>query len=363
MNIFAFEPLIPNQKWIASPQLFSKKARAHFTHYLANGYYKKIDEGLIVMDISQSNCHYIGLIGLLDLKDYKQGKLIQHESVLASQQQISTELLIERKAMIKPAVVTYAPNQKIDNLLYKYAHTEDPFLEFDFEDCNEKRKFWLINKHDISFKIIQQTFKEEVRRAYIADGHHRFAAARWLNEEKKYPPTILCSLFSFDQMDIFDFNRVVKKPTDLSSGTLINALSKYVHIQAIDKARKPRRKFEMIMNLNSKWYQLKWRTNLLELLKPKHQILFDAELLNEYILQPFFGIEDIKNNSRVSYVSGVSGLSTLKKKLNNQQVAFLLYPIQFSELTQIVDRGGLLPPKSTWFEPRMYNGIIATQWP
>lgn len=363
MNFFAFEPLIPKQKWIASPQLFSKKARANFPQFLANGYYKKIDEGLIVIAISQSENQYIGLIGLLDLQDYKQGKLMQHENVLASQQQISTELLIERKAMIKPAVVTYTPNQKIDNILKKCVQTEDPLFEFDFEDSNEQRKFWLINKHDVSFKIIQKTFKEEVRLAYIADGHHRFAAARWLNEEKKYPPTILCSLFSFDQMDIFDFNRVVKKPTDLNADSLLNAMSKYVHVQPIDEARKPRRKFEMIMHLETQWYQLRWRTNLLECLKQKHQILFDAELLNEYILQPYFGIEDIKNDTGVRYVSGVSGWSDIENKLNTQQVAFLLYPIQFSELTQVVDRGGLLPPKSTWFEPRMYNGIIATQWP
>ncbi len=363
MNIFAFKPLIPNQKWVSPPHLFSNKARSHFLEFLANGYYDKVEEGLIVIEISHSDYRYIGLIGAVDLQDYVEGKLMRHENILFAQLKNSTELLVQRKAMIKPAVLTYAPNQKLDHLLNGYVQNKNSILELDFEDSNEKRKFWLINKQDENFTRIQKVFNEDVTGAYIADGHHRFAAASWLYEKRNYPPTILCSLFSFDQMDIFDFNRVVNKPSDLSSTQLIAALSKYVHIKAIDQGRKPERKFEISMKLGDNWYQLKWRTKLLESLRKKQSVLFDAQLINEYIFRTIFGITDVKTDSGVSYFSGRRGLVDIENNVDIGQVAFLLYPINFSELTTVIDEGGLLPPKSTWFEPRMYNGIIVTLWP
>ena len=361
MKISSFRPLIPNKKWISSPDSFSEKAKVSLMEYIQNGFYLELEPGFIIIEIKHRNYRYLGLVGMLSLDDYRNGKLLPHENVMAAQQQVNMDLLLHRKTMIKPCIIAYKPQKAMTQIMLECIANHKPQLELQFDNRSEKRTYWLIKEGSDEFASLQQSFKK-VEKAFIADGHHRFAAATWLADHNNFPPDILCCLLSFDDMAIYDYDRIVEKPPNLTNTNLIAALSKYVNITPLEKPAKPRRKYEMIMKLESEWYLLKWRGRVINKLKKKYPILFDAQMLNEFVLRRIFGIENVKTDSRVTYFSGIQDIQELMKRRDEGKVAFILYPIKIDDLTKTVVQGNLLPPKSTWFEPRMNAGIIINTW-
>ena len=209
-------------------------------------------------------------------------------------------------------------------------------------------------------------FETHVSKAIIADGHHRTSTNALLyqkaknDEEKKRFGKLLSAFFPSNQIDILDFNRVVELDADTVSMTrLMASLSTITDIFPSDEPIKPVRKHEVGMYLNNEWYLLKWRGDIIKEYEKKG-IVLDCTLLDELILDKILGIKDSKNDQRLYYVEGPKGVQGLVKKVNKLRTAvgFNMYPVQFEEMEAITNLGGVLPPKSTWFEPRMKNGLI-----
>ena len=346
---------LPKRKWISSPDSFCDQVKYNFPEYLKNGFYKSVGEGMFIIHI-RGQRSYRGIIAHIPIEDYRTGQILKHEDILPARHQAAMDRVIQRQALIKPTLLTYQPVVEIDRILTAHMEQNSPVLILDFDYNREQRSYWLVQKGSPDHMALSQLFETRVEHAYIADGHHRFAAIDWLNRHQSFHHSILSSLYSFDEMSIHDYNRIVEKPPRLSPASLIAQISKYLNITPLNQAWKPQRKYELSMKLGGEWYRLTWRNKWIKKAKTKDP--FDAYLLNQLILKNIFGIEDVRIDSRVHYISGIHGLEQVEAKMNEQKVAFLLFPIQIKDLTDALDHHELLPPKSTWFEPRTKNGIV-----
>jgi len=185
-----------------------------------------------------------------------------------------------------------------------------------------------------------------------------------IKKKKKANPygDLLTAFFPVDQLEIYDYNRIVDASGDITMTQFMAKLSKVFEIDMLEKPMKPKRKHEIVMFLNKEWFLLKWRPEVLKQYK-KQKIVLDASLLDEKILKNILGIIDVKTDTRIKYVSGTEGIETIRVKTlkSDSRVAFCLYPAQMSDLLTTADLGGVMPPKSTWFEPRMKNGLIVQE--
>jgi uncharacterized protein (DUF1015 family) len=207
-------------------------------------------------------------------------------------------------------------------------------------------------------------YQKLVPKLYIADGHHRCSTSEKLlklqgKRKGKDYRHILAAIFPFEQLDILDYNRTVQLPYHFKLTRFMAEVSRFCHIKALHRPAKPRKKHDLTMYLNDEWYQLTWKEEVLKKYKKQPAIL-DAHLLDKEILEGVLGIIDISTDMSVDYIPGNLGAVKVQEKarVSEQHVGFCIYPVQFSELVKVSDHHGALPPKSTWFEPRMINGLI-----
>ncbi|MGE0569436.1 MAG: DUF1015 domain-containing protein, partial [Bacteroidia bacterium] len=204
---------------------------------------------------------------------------------------------------------------------------------------------------------------------YIADGHHRSASSALLgksrrNKNKNYTGEesfnyYLGIFFPEDELQIFDYNRVVKDIGNYTSNEFIEQIEKSFTIEAISgKYFSPRKKHEISMYINYKWYALTPKSNTYDPNDPVGSL--DAAILTKNILSPILGISDLRINKRIGFVPGIKGNAELKKQVDNGRfaVAFGLFPVSMNQLKWIADTGNIMPPKSTWVEPKMRSGLV-----
>ena len=226
-----------------------------------------------------------------------------------------------------------------------------------------------MDKGEESDTIIK-LFRKKVQQSYIADGHHRVKTALILHQTDNKNEvmdtrirSVLSLYFSWDNLSIFDFNRCAELFQSISPLEFMAALSRICNIKKLKLGRKPKKKHELTMLLYGEWYKISWKKKILK----KHAdqpVLFDTFLLNEYIFRGIVGLQDIRDDFRVKYVEGIAGLSGLEEMVSKSQnrVGFCIYPISPDELKKMADLGLTLPPKSTWFEPRVKNGLLVKEF-
>ncbi|MBR6158703.1 MAG: DUF1015 domain-containing protein, partial [Lachnospiraceae bacterium] len=206
----------------------------------------------------------------------------------------------------------------------------------------------------------------DTKEIYIADGHHRCASAvkAGLNRREAHPAFdgseefnyFLSVLFADDELLIMDYNRVVKDLNGLSSAEVLDALGKVGTLTGEDAAYKPEAKGNVGVFLDGKWYRLKFFDELI----PDDPVEgLDVSVLQKNVLEPVFGISDPKTDKRIDFVGGIRGLAELEKRVNTDcAIAFSMYPTSIKELFAVADANLLMPPKSTWFEPKLRSGIF-----
>jgi len=174
---------------------------------------------------------------------------------------------------------------------------------------------------------------------------------------------LLSAFFPAQELDIHDYNRVVIGFNELSLSSLVVKLSQVFDMDVLNKPRKPKEKHELIMFLNKEWFSLKWKNSILKKYD-KEKVLLDANLLDQEVMQSILGIEDVRTDSRLKYVEGTKGIEEIRLRANKgeERIAFCLYKVELRDLMQIADANKIMPPKSTWFEPRMKNGLIAKEF-
>jgi uncharacterized protein (DUF1015 family) len=353
---------------IKAPDDFFGAIKQDYRTYYEQGYFYKVDQpALYIYRIEQTERQYTGLIAGVDIKDFLDGNIRKHEHTLAAKEEKQMLLLRKRRAAVKPVMLAYATVEIIDQWLLAYTEQFDAVLDIPFGK-DESHKVWAIESPTL-IEELQQLFRVHVPAAYIADGHHRTSTAARMYQKMKDGEikgdfnNLFAAFFPNRYVEIRDFNRVVTSLNGHTATIFIAKLSQVFEIEVLPKPSRPERKFELTMYLQGEWYRLRWKERIM-LEYADETVILDAMLLDHKVMAKVLGIEDVRNDSRVRYVEGPKGIDGLLKQAEKYEdsVAFCLYPVQMEEVMAVADIGQVLPPKSTWFEPRMKNGVLVQEY-
>jgi uncharacterized protein (DUF1015 family) len=270
-------------------------------------------------------------------------------------------------ANIEPVFLAYPAVKKIDKIVSSITKKEAPEYDFVSED-GFRHKFWVVKDRENN-KLIEKLFAEKVPFTYVADGHHRTAAAALVGKEKreknpKHNGTeeynyFMAVHFPDNQLRIIDYNRTVKDLNGLSEKEFLSKLEKeFVIKEKGPKIYKPRKLHNFSMYLEGKWYRLTARSETYDDKDPIGGL--DVTILANQILTPVLDIQDLRRSKRIDFIGGIRGLGELKKRVDSgdMKVAFALYPVSMKHLIAIADSGNIMPPKTTWFEPKLRSGLV-----
>lgn len=363
MKIFPFRTVKPNLKYITSADTFFSTVKEEYPNYRKTGLFERSgQECVLIYQIQTPQRNHTGIISCVDIREYVENNIKKHEHTLATKEQQQIHLLLLRGAQVKPILLAVRNEENLQNFIAENISEKEPAYHLDFEGDNSKHCFWEVTDWQ-QIERLQTIFGENVPTAYIADGHHRIAAQSTLHarDAGKTPEDfghILAAFFPTDELQIWDFNRVIDALEDMSPTLFMAKLSKLFDIEILEEIRKPLRKHEIIMITKGEIYALTWRPKIIEEYY-ENDVLLDVKMLNDKVLQDILGIEDVRTDTRVRYVEGVAGTEKVRDKVikSDHRIGFILYPVQMADFMKISDAGAVLPPKSTWFEPRMKNGL------
>ncbi len=308
---------------------------------------------------------YVGIIACTSIDDYLNGVIKIHEQTITQREEKLKDYLEVCEFNAEPVLFSYPNDAEIDSLC------EDVLAyrpEYDFTNTDKVRhSLWVINKSK-SIKLLQERF-EKIPNIYIADGHHRSASSALLGKlRSKNNPNqtgkeaynyYLGVFFPESQLKIYDYNRIVKDLNGLKIEDLLKQLNKSFEIKKINqKIYKPTKLHEISMYIAGTWFSLQTKPNVYNSSDPVGSL--DAQILTEQILSPLLNIHDLKVDKRIGFIPGVKGPEALKKSVDEGKaaVAFGLYPVTMQHLKWIADTNNIMPPKSTWVEPKMRSGLL-----
>lgn len=369
MKIRPFRAVIPKMNFVASPQTFFKAVREKYPEYKEGNFFKKASqEAIYIYRISKGKNSHTGIITCTHTKEFISNKIKKHENTLKAKEQQQIDLMLLRSAVVKPILVFYQEQKKIDAAIQQHIKSNKHFFEIEIEENKEIHTIWEI-KDGTEVDSLVKLFKDLIPEAYIADGHHRSASNALMYkqlkaENAKHNPYeyLMTAYFPSSQLDIWEFNRIIDLSKDFSPTRFLANLTKLFDIEYMFKPVKPEKKFQLSMYINSEWYSMTWKKEVLKSYG-KNKVVLDANLLNQHVLQNIIGIEDVRTDTRLSYSEGVNGIDEFVKKVDKQEghIGFILFPVDIQDLIRIADKNKIMPPKSTWFEPRMKNGILVQE--
>ena len=304
-----------------------------------------------------------GIVGCCDYQEYYDGRIKKHELTRTAKENDRVRHVETQNANAEPVFFSYRGVQNI-NLLIQKIVTFEPVYNFVAED-EIKHELWIVND-DKDISLIEFEFNA-VPDLYVADGHHRTAAAARVGQKKKDDNPdhngteeynfFMAVLFSDDQLKIYDYNRVIQDLNGKSPLDFISELEETFYITKLLEASPPNEKGLFSMYLENQWYSLKPKDRIFTE-NPKANL--DVTFLSEKILSPILGIEDLRKDTRIDFVGGIRGLNELERRVDSKEmkVAFALFPVSMDELISIADAGEIMPPKTTWFEPKLRSGLF-----
>jgi len=308
-----------------------------------------------------------GIVGCASVDDYLNGKIKKHELTRPEKEQDRMIHVRVNDANIEPVFFAYPAVKQIDKIVNTITRKEKPEYDFVSEDGFGHR-FWVVKGKETNSQI-EKLFAMKVPFTYVADGHHRTAAAALVGKEKReknpgYNGTeefnfFMAVHFPDNQLRIIDYNRTVKDLNGLSEAEFLAKLEKgFVIREKGRKIYKPRKLHYFSMYLGGKWYRLKARPDTYDDNDPIGAL--DVTILSNQILTPILDIQDQRKSKRIDFIGGIRGLGELKKRVDSgdAKVAFALYPVSMKQLIAIADSGNIMPPKTTWFEPKLRSGLV-----
>ena len=367
MQINPFRALLPHLEKIESNDAFFAAVKEEFPRFAQTGYFEsRKTPALYLCSIQSASHRALGIVACAHIQDYLKGAIKRHENTIPAKEEVQIRLWQEQRAMIKPVLLAYPSVPAIDAWMQNIAAKQTPSLEIPFPADEQTYRIWEIND-PIELQYIQELFAAFVPRSYIADGHHRCSSSALLYErgliQGKADPDFLVALFPASHLNIQAYHRVLDG-VSWTAEELIKKLEPYFQIEASSGVVLPNQKFEWGLFVENRAFRLTWRSDFLEHYHWEKAIL-DTQLFNEVILPSVFGIVNVRQEPRLHYVEGVKGIDYLQQEQQRkpQRVAFALYPIDFQEMMLLADHNQALPPKSTWFEPRMKNGVLVRPFP
>ena len=339
------------------------KARDLFWSQVKEGVYvKESAPCYYVYELVMDGRSQVGLVACASIDDYANNIIKKHENTRADKEEDRIRHVGTMEAQTGPIFLAYRYNAAIDGEIKK-AMKNDPIYDFTADDGIIHR-VWIISEPE-SIDIIRDSF-DAMNDIYIADGHHRCASAVKVGFKKREAKPdytgneefnfFLSVLFPDEQLMIMDYNRVVKDLNGNTTEEFNNKLSEIFDITAESEAVKPSKKGEVAMFLEDKWYLL----SVKDAYKSADPIKgLDVSILQDNVLGPILNIEDPKTDKRIDFVGGIRGYEELVKRCHTDSVvAFGMYPTSIGELFAVADAHLLMPPKSTWFEPKLRSGLF-----
>jgi uncharacterized protein (DUF1015 family) len=332
-------------------------------------YAEFIHEGILIQDEEAhlyiyrqtKNGHaFTGVVAGASVAEYDQDKIKKHEATLTSREAMFTNYLDVIGYNAEPVLLSYPHNTDIERLLASYTAAR-PEYEFTTTD-RIKHEVWVLNQNETL--EIQKAF-EQLDAVYIADGHHRSASSAGLKHKRRkenetyYPNEDFFLAFFIDEerLKILEFNRMVTTLNGTSEEEFLTSLNKSFIVEPLNQAEKPKAEHTLSMCLSGKWYKLTCKP---EIINQQHPVeCLDAEILTRHVLTPLLGINDLKTDERIEFVSGAESLQSIEEKIKKGKftVAFVLFPISMEQVKRVADHQLIMPPKSTWVEPKLRSGL------
>lgn len=342
------------------------KVKRRFKSFVREKVFKKDEKPAyyVYRQIKGEN-EYIGIIACTSIDDYMNGVIKIHEQTITQREEKLKEYLEVCEFNAEPVLFCYPNDPVLDELIQKRSEYAP---DYDFTTTDKVRHTLWVVSDDKKVETISKRFAQ-IPAIYIADGHHRSASSALLGslrrkQKKDFTGTeafnyYLGVFFSETQLRIYDYNRLVKEMDDLTVEELLKKLCEKFEVKVVDQEIfRPAKKHEISMYVEGKWYALTAKEGTYNSKDPVGSL--DASILTEHILSPLFNIHDLKTDKRISFVPGIKGPEALKKSVDDgkAEVAFGLYPVTMDHLKWIADTNNIMPPKSTWVEPKMRSGLV-----
>lgn len=308
-----------------------------------------------------------GIVGCAAVDDYLNGVIKKHELTRPDKEQDRMIHVRVNNANIEPVFFAYPAVSEIDAIVASITESQEPEYKFVAED-GFGHTFWVIRDAETNSRI-EKLFARKVPFTYVADGHHRTAAAALVGKEKRENNPdhrgdeeynfFMAVHFPDNQLTIIDYNRTVKDLNGLTPAEFLERLNEGFIVKEKGKEIfKPRKFHNFSMYLEGRWYSLTARPGTFDDNDPIGGL--DVTILSEQILKPILDIQDLRRSKRIDFVGGIRGLGELEKRVNSgdMKVAFALYPVSMKQLMTIADSGNIMPPKTTWFEPKLRSGLV-----
>ena len=341
----------------------------------AEQFQKFQDKGWLVQDKEEHYYIYAqtmngktqyGLVVGASVDDYMSGVIKKHELTRRDKEEDRMKHVRVCDANMEPVFFAYPDNVTLDNLLKRYAATK-PEYDFVAPIDGFRHQFWVVSeKKDID--VITEEFRK-MPNLYIADGHHRSAAAALVGDEKRKMNAnhkgneeynyFMAVCFPASQLTILDYNRVVKDLNGMTSQEFLKALeTDFVVVDKGDNDYKPQHIHEFSLYLDHKWYSLEARPGTYNEDDPIG--VLDVDISSRLILDKLMGIKDLRSDKRIDFVGGLRGLEELRRRVDSGEMrwALALYPVSMDQIMNIADSGKIMPPKATWFEPKLRSGLV-----
>ena len=362
LRIDRAETQLSEETDIYAPEVY-QKAKELLWGMVENGDFVQDDKPCYYLyELTMNGRSQTGIVACASIDDYLNGMIKKHENTRREKEEDRVRHVDICDAQTGPIFLAYRNQESLKKIVAD-VKTGAALFDFTSEDGIRHRGWKIADTEKIS--AIYEAF-HQMNALYIADGHHRAASAVRVGvkrreehpgytgeEEFNY---FLSVIFPDDELMIMDYNRVVRELNGLTPEEFLSGIKKVFDVEKLDKAEHPKRKGQVTLFLEDKWYLLT--------LKPEYGNCdpvegLDVSILQKQILEPVLGIQDPKTDKRIDFVGGIRGLSELERRVHtDMKAAFAMYPTSIGELFAVADAGLLMPPKSTWFEPKLRSGLF-----
>lgn len=327
-----------------------------------------IKRGILIQDESPQlyiyrqtkNGHaFAGLIGAASVDEYLSDKIKKHEATITSREELFTNYLNLVGYNAEPVLLSYKGNEEIDDLFRKSMELRP---EYEFTTTDQiTHELWTLSPE--KSQLFQTAF-EAVPELYIADGHHRSASSVGLknlrsseDNSNENENSFLAYMIDERKLKIFEFNRLVKGLNGHTPEQILELLKENFVVDVLSGNAKPSKEHEITMCIRGDWYSLSCKPEVLNSDHPVNSL--DPQILTDLILDPILGIRDLKINKNIAFISGAEPLQKVERKIDSKEfdIAFILHPVTMDQVKRVADHQMIMPPKSTWVEPKMRSGL------